>query len=106
MANIWCPIGSKSINLLVYQAKQRSFEKLPIPVVQILTGILNKYRGDFLKAISSTVSILASEFLQESAADRRFRFEEADSKLLKEERHDSPKLLDLCRVGDVQPNSP
>ena len=100
MANTWCLIESKSISLVMCQAKkQRSFERLPIPVIQILTGMLKKHRGEFLKAISSTVSAFASEFLHESAADRRFRFEDADSKVLKEEQYDSPKLLDLCRMA-------
>ena len=64
----------------------------------VLTGMLNEYRGDFLKR-STAVSAYISAFPHGQTRDRRFRFEDTDFRLLKEEKYDSPKLLELCQIS-------
>lgn len=78
-----------------------SVEKLSISVLDLLIDVLEKYRGDFLRAVCNKVAEVVVVIEDHRNLDRRYKFESVALTSLKRERPDFSLLIEFCEV-DLQ----
>lgn len=70
-------------------------------VLDLLIDVLEKYRGDFLRAVCNKVTEVVAVIEDHRNLDRRYKFESVALSCLKRERPDFSRLIEFCEV-DLQ----
>ncbi|KAF2752499.1 hypothetical protein EJ05DRAFT_320606 [Pseudovirgaria hyperparasitica] len=76
-----------------YQVTNSDYEKLPAPAIDMLIQVLIHHRSSFLQQVSKAVSSIASSTFLQSP---KYFFETQDRDMLKVEKYDSARLIELC----------